>query len=121
MAFNTTLATPATPSLTNSSAAPYQVTGWHPSASNRGSIDILWSCCITIVLCCWVSTFPNVPSLNDKWYHSLIDKFNLACLGLVGPDYLFAIAVGQISSARRSVKVDIQSSQPPSPSQAQCN
>lgn len=81
------------------------VTGWVASTSSRGSIDIFWSCCITIVLCCWVSTFPNVPSLNDKWYHPLIDKFNLAVIGFIGPDYLFAIALGQFSSARRSVRV----------------
>ncbi|KAK4124777.1 hypothetical protein N657DRAFT_655003 [Parathielavia appendiculata] len=47
----------------------------------------------------------NIPSLNDKWYHSYIDKINLACIGLLGPDYLLAIALGQLSSARRSVKL----------------
>ncbi|KAK4157411.1 hypothetical protein C8A00DRAFT_11744 [Chaetomidium leptoderma] len=102
MALNTTL---VTSSITNSSDGIYEVTGWNPSDTNRGSIDILWSCCITIILCCWVSTFPNVTSLNDKWYHPLVDKFNLACIGFLGPNYLFAIALGQLSSARRSVRL----------------
>jgi hypothetical protein len=99
------------PNTTSTSASPTNATyyseivGWNPSDTNRGSIDILWACSITIILCCWVCPLPNVPSLDDKWYHILIDKFNLACIGLVGPDYLFGIALGQLSSARRSVKV----------------
>ena len=107
MELNTTL-TPslvANSSIANSSASAYEVTGWNPTDTNRGSIDILWSCCITIILCCWVSTFPNITSLNDKWYHALVDKFNLACIGFLGPDYLFGIALGQLASARRSVRV----------------
>ncbi|KAK4041490.1 hypothetical protein C8A01DRAFT_14747 [Parachaetomium inaequale] len=107
MELNTTL-TPSSvtnSSITNSSASSYEVTGWNPTDPNRGSIDILWSCCITIILCCWVSTFPNITSLNDKWYHALVDKFNLACIGFLGPDYLFGIALGQLASARRSVRL----------------
>ncbi|KAK4102299.1 hypothetical protein N658DRAFT_506487 [Parathielavia hyrcaniae] len=105
MASNTTLLTQPSLSAADSSNATEQVTGWMPSDNTRGSIDILWSCCITIVLCCWVSTYPNVPSRNDKWYHHLVDKLNLACLGLAGPDYLLAIALGQLSSAWKSVRL----------------
>ena len=90
---------------TNSTDSTYQLTGWNPSDTTRGSIDILWSCCITIILCCWVSTFPNAPSSSDKWYHAWVDKFNLACLGCLGPGFLFIIALGQLASARRSVIV----------------
>ncbi|KAL2016206.1 hypothetical protein VTK56DRAFT_4063 [Thermocarpiscus australiensis] len=99
---NTTL---AASSLSNPSGSTSQITGWVSTDTHRGSIDILWSCCITIVLCCWVSTFPNVPSLKDKWCHALVDKFNLACVGFLGPDLLLLAALGQLSSARRSVKL----------------
>ncbi|KAK0622066.1 hypothetical protein B0T17DRAFT_642558 [Bombardia bombarda] len=77
--------------------------GWKASDNDRGTIDILWTCCITIVLCCWVSTFPNAPSLSDKWYHQLLDKLNLAFMGFIGPEYLFALALNQLSSARNSI------------------
>ncbi|KAK3311665.1 uncharacterized protein B0T15DRAFT_508205 [Chaetomium strumarium] len=83
----------------------YQLVGWVSSDTTRGSIDILWICCVIIILCCWVSTFPNVPSMNDKWYHPLVDKANLAFVGLLGPNFLFTIALGQLSSARRSVRL----------------
>jgi hypothetical protein len=81
------------------------VNGWFDSSAERGSIDILWSCCVTIVLCCWVSVFPNTGAPTDKWHHLLRDKFNLACIAILGPDLIFGIAWGQFSSARRSVKV----------------
>ncbi|KAL2256474.1 hypothetical protein VTK26DRAFT_1605 [Humicola hyalothermophila] len=82
-----------------------QVTGWVSSSNSRGTAEILWSCCVTIVLCCWVCTFPNVPSPDDKWYHHLIDKLNLSCIGLIGPDYLFGLALGQLASAHRSIRL----------------
>jgi hypothetical protein len=80
-------------------------TGWKTSGTDRGSIDIIWSCIVIIGLCCWVSTYPNVPSVTDQPLHRLIDKLNLACTGLLGPDFLPIIAGGQFANARRSVEV----------------
>ncbi|ROT42542.1 hypothetical protein SODALDRAFT_326702 [Sodiomyces alkalinus F11] len=81
------------------------IVGWVRASDDRGTVDILFSCCLTIVLCVWVSTYPNVPSPQDRWYHQVRDKFNLACIGFLGPDFLFGIAIGQLTSARRSVKM----------------
>lgn len=67
----------------------------------------LWSCCLTIALCVGVSTHPKVPSPKDKWYYGVIDRLSQACIGLLGPDYLFALAGGQLFNARRSVKVGV--------------
>lgn len=33
------------------------------------------------------------------------DKLNLACLGIVGPEFLFTLAMGQWVSAQHSVEV----------------
>ncbi|KPM41520.1 hypothetical protein AK830_g4997 [Neonectria ditissima] len=81
-----------------------QIYGWKSSSTDRGTIDIMWSSCITIVLCCWAATYPNVGSPTDKWYHLFYDKISLALISVLGPDFLFGIALGQWSSARRSVK-----------------
>lgn len=89
----------------NQSQIYESVHGWVAAGRDRGSIDILWSSLLTIILCVWVSTHPNALSPKDKWYHGLFDKVNLAMIGLLGPDFLFGLAVGQLSSARRSVKV----------------
>ena len=82
-----------------------EIVGWISSGEDRGTVDVLWTCCVTIVLCVWVSTHPNVPALSDKWYDNFRDKFNMACIGLLGPDFLFGIAIGQLANAKRSVKV----------------
>ena len=85
---------------------PYTIMhGYLQGPQSRGTVNILYSCLVTISLCCWVSTFPNVPGPNDKWYHPTIDKLNMACIGILGPEFLFVIAVGQLSSALRSVRV----------------
>lgn len=82
-----------------------EIVGWVPSSTDRGTIDVLWSCCFTIVLCVWVSTYPNVPSKSDTWYERLIDKVNLAFIGLLGPDLLLGLALGQLGEARKIVRV----------------
>ncbi|KAL6403896.1 oxidoreductase [Ilyonectria robusta] len=90
--------------MTQNNTTDEQILGWVGSSNDRGTIDIMWSSCITIILCCWVSTYPNVGSPSDKWYHIFYDKISLAMISILGPDFLFGIAFGQWSSARRSVK-----------------
>jgi len=91
--------------FTNSTSHHHEIRlGWVQSGQDRGTLDILWSCSITIVLCCWVATHPNVGSPKEKFFHRWVDKTHLAMIGLLGPDLLFGLALGQLSSARRSVK-----------------
>ncbi|KAM6522766.1 hypothetical protein FALCPG4_012381 [Fusarium falciforme] len=88
----------------NASDSEQQLVGWKATSDDRGSLDLLWSCLVTLLLCCWVTTYPNAGSPHDKWYHPLLDKFNLAIITFLGPDFLFGIALGQYASARESVK-----------------
>lgn len=81
------------------------VVGWVSTSVDRGTADILWSSCVTIFLCVVVATHPSVPSIDDRWYHHIIDKINLACIGFLGAEFLLAMAIGQFCSARRSVRV----------------
>ncbi|KAI1365239.1 hypothetical protein F5Y08DRAFT_328217 [Xylaria arbuscula] len=91
----------------NATAQNSTTVGWVNSSTDRGTIDILWSCSITILLCCWVATQPNPGAATDKWYHTFVDKVHLTMIGLLGPEFLFGIALGQLSSARRCVKTAI--------------
>ena len=93
--------------MSNETDKNLPIYGWVNPPEERGSIDILWSCSVTVILCCWVSVYPNVGSATDKWYHPVVDKFNLFCIGLLGPDFLFGIAFGQFFSARRGLNVCI--------------
>ncbi|UPK93742.1 hypothetical protein LCI18_004677 [Fusarium solani-melongenae] len=88
----------------NASDSGQQLVGWKATSDDRGSFDLLWSCLVTLLLCCWVTTYANARPPHDKWYHPLLDKFNLAIITFLGPDFLFGIALGQYASARQSVK-----------------
>ncbi|PWY67091.1 hypothetical protein BO94DRAFT_561221 [Aspergillus sclerotioniger CBS 115572] len=47
---------------------------------------------------------PNIPARSDRWHHALRDRLHLASLGLLGPEFLLMLALGQWSSTRASVK-----------------
>ena len=50
---------------------------------------------------------PNVSALSDTKWDRLHDKITLACIALLGPEFLLGIAAGQMTSAAESVKVAI--------------
>jgi hypothetical protein len=80
------------------------IEGWVSQGGGRGTLDIVYTCVLTIFLCVWTSVCPNIPAITDSRFDRFRDKFNLACIGILGPDFLLCIAVGQRSSARRSLK-----------------
>ena len=79
--------------------------GWTPSPNNRGTIDILWNCFVVIGLCCWTSICPNVPARREGRFARLCDRFKLACLSVLGPDFVWCAASGQLWSAYVSAQV----------------
>ena len=77
--------------------------GWVPQPDGRGTIDIITSCVFTIILCCWSSLCINVEAEGLSDSRQLLHKFNLASIAILGPEFVFVLALGQWSSARRSV------------------
>ena len=78
--------------------------GWTSSPNGRGTIDIIYSSCITILLCSWTALCINVGRPQWGSWRILHQKNCMACLGLIGPEFIFQLALGQWSSARRSVE-----------------
>jgi hypothetical protein len=78
--------------------------GWTSQPGGRGSLDILWSCATTIFLCCWTALCLNVPPSGWNSWRILRQKLYMTCLGIIGPEFVFQLALGQWVSARRSVK-----------------
>lgn len=79
--------------------------GWTSSPDGRGTWDIIISCLVTTFLCCWTAVYPNVPAITDGRWNQLLEKIYLTNLGLLGPEFLLGVAMGQRESARSSVKV----------------
>lgn len=83
--------------------------GWKSQPDGRGTLDIIQQCLTTIILCCWTALCLNVP--NPKWsrWRRSLQKTLMACMGCIGSEFVFQLALGQWMSARRSV-VDFKSS-----------
>lgn len=79
--------------------------GWVNEPDGRGTWSILSTCLLTIFLCCWTSMSPNLPAKSDGAFRRWRYKFDLACLTLLGSEFILMVALGQWSSACRSVKV----------------
>lgn len=95
-------ATCTLPPSTNSSL--FLTQGWTPSASGRGTIDIIWSCVLTMFLCSWSVLCLHVPSEKDTRFEILWRRCWLTFLCVLGPEFTLQMAMGQWSSARQSVR-----------------
>ncbi|KAL4908147.1 hypothetical protein BDW74DRAFT_146927 [Aspergillus multicolor] len=78
--------------------------GWVGEPEGRGTWSILSTCLLTMLLCCWTSVCSNIPAKSDSYWTCVRDKVHLAALGILGPEFLLMVALGQWSSARESVK-----------------
>jgi hypothetical protein len=90
--------------LRSSNSSETLTQGWTPSPSGRGTIDIIWSCLVTIFLCSWSVLCLQVPSEQDSRFDILWRRSWLTALCALGPEFTFQLALGQWSSARQSVK-----------------
>ena len=78
--------------------------GWTSGPSGRGTLDIVWSCCITMFLCSWSILCLNVPGPKESKFQVLWRKLSLTALGVLCPELTFSFAFGQWLQARQSVQ-----------------
>jgi hypothetical protein len=76
--------------------------GWVSSPEGRGTIDILWSCVVTIFLCSWSVLFLNIPRKPGR-RHFLVTKLSWVAFTIFLPEVLAAFAQQQWISAYQSV------------------
>ena len=103
-------------------AAAYTVFNTHCSASTgvvnfvsspdtRGTLDILWSCLLTIFACTWTLQHLNVPRQRQDWKSGLwadtkwklkgvLDALKWMLYTVIAPELIFGIAVGEYHNAR---------------------
>ena len=83
--------------------------GWVESPSQRGTVDIIWSCVTTLAICCWVMVHLNVPAKDDGFWTLFIRRARWLMFALLSPELVMLFACGQWASAQRSV-ADMHSS-----------
>jgi hypothetical protein len=86
------------------------------SPNVRGTLDILWSCLLTLLICTWTVQHPNVPRQKNALRTNLILearrsvvgavwlKFKWMILTLVLPEFLVGFAIQDWMMAWRSSK-----------------
>ena len=79
------------------------VVGWVSGPNGRGTLDIIWGSFLTIFLCTWTAICLNVPHPKDTKLQILLRKSKWMFWGIVGPEIVLSVAIGQYASARRSV------------------
>lgn len=80
------------------------VVGWVSGPNSRGTMDIVWSSLLTIFLCTWTALCLNLPHPKDSKLQILKRKTNWMLWGILGPELVLSVAIGQFASARRSVR-----------------
>ncbi|KAI4861911.1 hypothetical protein F4820DRAFT_431979 [Hypoxylon rubiginosum] len=86
------------------SGTSMRVTGWVSGPNQRGTIDIVWSSIFTIFLCTWTAICLNIPRPSDSKHRHLYTRLKWMLLAILYPELVFAVAIGQYASARRSLK-----------------
>jgi hypothetical protein len=76
--------------------------GWVSSPLSRGTIDIVWQCLSTVVLCNYVMLHLNVPAPSDRYWTRFWRKMRWAIVGFLAPEIPMLFACGQWASAKRS-------------------
>lgn len=78
--------------------------GWTTSPDGRGTIDIIWSCFVTMFLCSWSILCLQIPAKDDKTVDIVWRRAWLTALCALGPEFTLQLALGQWSSARQSCR-----------------
>lgn len=75
---------------------------WVPLSNDRGTLDIVISCAITTFLCIWTCVCVNVPAPGKASWDNFVDRWHMFCLGMLGPEFVLLLAMGQYYSAESS-------------------
>ncbi|KAA1469704.1 hypothetical protein DENSPDRAFT_638508 [Dentipellis sp. KUC8613] len=81
--------------------------GFVAGPSNRGTLDILWSCVSTIIICAWTSLHPDVyipKNARQADYQALPGKFALALVMLIAPEMILGIVVSEFLEVHNFVR-----------------
>jgi len=80
------------------------VHGWYDQPNRRGTFDIIKTCGGTIFLLCWSSVCPNVPTSGSGFWMKFANRLQMFLLAVLGPDFIFMTALGQLNTAWRGRK-----------------
>ena len=78
--------------------------GWVSQPNGRGTLDILWSCITTILLCSWSILCLNIPEPEAGRWSFLKYKLRWQLFAIFFPEVVTSMAAEQWESANQSVQ-----------------
>lgn len=76
---------------------------WVNSPTVRGSVEILWTCLVTLVACVYTVLHLNIPSKTGRWPR-LFDKLRWVVIAIFLPEIVVGLAAEQLVEARKLKK-----------------
>lgn len=67
--------------------------GWVTGPAQRGTLNLVWSCAVTVFACTWSVLHLNVPSQKDTTRTRLTRKVKWMIINLLFPEFIFSKAV----------------------------
>ena len=77
--------------------------GYVSQPNYRGTVDIIWTCVITLGICVWAMLHLNVPVRTDSELTLFLRRVRWMTLAVLAPELVMLFAIGQWASAKRSV------------------
>ena len=87
-------------SATNLTTNSHEHVGFVSASPVRGTIQLVWSCVFTIILCTWNILRPGVPSPRESTWRRTSRKLCLALCAIAAPEWLAAVARAEYMVAR---------------------
>ncbi|RAL03282.1 uncharacterized protein BO80DRAFT_16408 [Aspergillus ibericus CBS 121593] len=80
-----------------------EMNGWVDGPNDRGTIDILWGCCLVLSTALWTVLHLNIPAPDDTMWTVLWRKLRWGTFAILAPDMLVGFSAMQWQSAQESV------------------
>lgn len=75
---------------------------WKDAPEGRGTSNVLWLCVSTLLICVWSALHMDVPK-HKRFWSGLLTRCGWLFVGLLMPEVLVLVALGQLIDARRLV------------------
>lgn len=73
--------------------------GWQEGPNTRGTLNLVWSCGITIFACTWTVTLLNVPSPDDTTLQGLLRRVKWMAINILFPEFILSKAICDLRQA----------------------
>ncbi|SPQ26511.1 63aeee19-6ec6-4c30-a660-662427c28541 [Thermothielavioides terrestris] len=80
------------------------VVGWVAGPSGRGTLNLVWSCVVTIFACTWTVLHLNVPGLHEGPWQRALRKAKWMAINVLFPEFILSKAVCDLRQALNDLR-----------------